>query len=327
MNYRLLGRTNIRVSEVAIGCSGYWGLKTFSEQQALNIIYEAFDRGVNFFDTGHNYSNFNAEPRLGLAIKHLLCNVDRTKLIISSKAGSVIGSAQIINNKKAKVQDFSPEAIESSCYSSIKNLNCDYLDIFQLHGASVDCIKDDLLQRLFDMKRRGMFRFLGINTHNKDNMIRVANNSNIFDMILIDYNLVQLDREREIDRLFGSGVGIVAGTVLAQGHLINKKIGSIKNGSFFWYLARSLFKKSSRQLSRSSKEIRNVLLGIKEMTPAQASFSYILSNKKISSCIFGTTNLNNCIEIIQSSGKDLSENNKAALRKAYEKTRSVISLD
>ena len=72
MKYRQLGNTELRVSEISLGCSGFWGNRYFSEKKATAVIYAAFERGINFFDTGHNYSSFNAEPRLGRIIKEIL---------------------------------------------------------------------------------------------------------------------------------------------------------------------------------------------------------------------------------------------------------------
>ena len=134
MKYRQLGNTDLNISEISIGCSGFWGNRHFSEKKASAVINEAFERGINFFDTGHNYSSFHAEPRLGRIIKEILTNNERSRLIISTKAGTTIPSTPIFSAKKANSSDFSPDYIEHSCTKSIINLNCNYLDIFQLHG-------------------------------------------------------------------------------------------------------------------------------------------------------------------------------------------------
>ena len=186
-------------------------------------------------------------------------------------------------------------------------------------------ITDTLIDRLFAMKKRGMFRYLGINSHTKSELEYISRHPEIFDMVLLDYNVLQLDREEVIDKLHGSGIGVVAGTVLAQGHLVKGRIGSIANGSFFWYLARSSLKATSRRLVKASRDMREVLSSISEMSPAQAAFAYILSNTKISSCVFGTTNINNCLEVIEASGKRLSENSMLAIRKSFERLEKTIS--
>ena len=92
MKYRQLGNTDLSVSEISLGCSGFLGNSYFSGKKASAIIYTAFDRGVNFFDTGYNYSSLHAEPRLGRIVKEMLSSNDRSRLIISSKAGITIPS-------------------------------------------------------------------------------------------------------------------------------------------------------------------------------------------------------------------------------------------
>ena len=325
MKYRKLGNTDLNVSEISIGCSGYWGDKNYSEKDATHIIMTAFEYGINFFDTGHNYSNFNAEPRLGRIVKEILSNNDRSKIVLSTKGGSIIGRAPIFPFTHSKTQDFSPNAIEASCYDSIKNLKCEYLDIFQLHGISQKQITDDLLTRLQTMKKNGMYRYLGINTHNKIELEYISEHPEIFNMVLLDYNVLQLDREDVIRKLFRSGIGVVAGTVLAQGHLLKGMKGSIKSGSFFWYLARSLLKGTSRRLADNSKGMREVLSSITEMSAAQAAFAYILANREISSCVFGTTNITNCIEVIESVDKILSVDNQIKIRHAFKAMAETIS--
>lgn len=325
MNYRKLGKTGLLVSEIAVGCSAFWGNKMFPEQKAAAIIREAFERGVNFFDTGHNYSNFNAEPRLGRILQEILKRNDRSRIVISTKGGSVIGRSPLVSLRRGETKDFSPDAIERSCAASIKNLNCGYLDIFQLHGITKDQMSEALIERLMKMKERGMFRYLGVNTHKEADIRFVAEHPELFDMALIDYNVLQLDREPLIDQLHAAGIGVVAGTVLAQGHLVRGKIGSLSSGSFFWYLARSLLRPSSRRLAQHSRKMRDVLAFIQEMSPAQAAFAYILENKKVSSCVFGTTNLANLREVIAAADKKLSEDSKNKIRRAYEALAFKIS--
>jgi aryl-alcohol dehydrogenase-like predicted oxidoreductase len=175
-----------------------------------------------------------------------------------------------------------------------------------------------------------MYRYLGINTHSKSELEFVSRHSEIFSMVLLDYNVIQLDREPLIDDLNLSGVGVVAGTVLAQGHLAKGKIGSLKNGSlkngsFFWYLARSLLKPTSRRLADASKGMRDALSSVTNMSPAQAAFSYILANKKISSCVFGTTNISNCLEILESTDKQPSPEEMLAIKNAFMSSGMIIS--
>lgn len=293
MKYRKLGQTDLTISEVSVGCSGFWGQKNFPETRALDLIYRAHELGINHFDTGHNYCNFNAEPRLGRALTKLLKAVSREELVISSKGGTVIPHATFLASRNKNSKDFSPNAIEKSCAASVKNLNCDYLDIFYLHGIVQHEVTDELISRLDLMRRMGLFRYVGVNTHSVDMMNFIVQNSGLFDVVLLDYNVLQIDREPMIERLSQAGVGVIAGTVLAQGHLFKNKIGKIRSMADIWYLARALLKRTGRDFSKYSVEMKETLENIPSMNPAQIAFSYVLSNPSVASCIFGTTRIEN----------------------------------
>lgn len=327
MKYRKLGKTNLLVSELAIGCSGFWGNHKFEENKAASVIHEAFEQGINFFDTGHNYCNYYAEPRLGRIVKEIISKNDRTSLIISTKAGTIGGGglSSIFARRKTVTKDFSPDYIEKSCVKSINNLNCDYLDIFQLHGPRKSQITEPLIERLLKMKKKGMFRYLGVTSHVADDMLYISKYPEIFDMVLTDYNTLQLDREPIIDKLHKAGIGVVSGTVLGQGHLVKGKIGQLKTKADFWYLTRARLKDSSRRLTRVSKEMRELLASLNGITGSQAAFAYVLGNPNISSCVLGTTNIVNLLEIVDGINKNIDEDDKIAIRKTFNAISEKIS--
>ncbi|KGF71143.1 hypothetical protein LL06_00645, partial [Hoeflea sp. BAL378] len=128
------------------------------------MITTAFEHGVNFFDTGSNYSNFNAEPRLGRAIEQILRIAPRDSIVVSTKAGSNVGYAPTVADDDLYHSDFSPDALFRTCKKSIENLKCDYIDVFQLHGFKPDLLNDEMFRCLSDLKTKGMVRAVGVNT-------------------------------------------------------------------------------------------------------------------------------------------------------------------
>lgn len=247
-------------------------------------------------------------------------------MVISSKAGTVTPSTPIFSKRAKIAKDFSPDHIEKSCAESIQNLNCDYLDIFQLHGITESQVTPMLIERLSSMKEKGMFRYLGVNTHSEQDMLYISKYPEIYDMVLIDYNLLQLDREPAINELYNAGIGVVAGTVLAQGHLVEGKIGTIKSIADIWYLARAMLKPSGRRLSRNSKKMREAILTSSSMTAAQAAFAYVLENKAISSCVFGTTKISNLLEVIDATNKTLDKDCKTSIRHSFNELPEKVSI-
>lgn len=280
-------------------------------------MHRAFELGVNFFDTGHNYSNYNAEPRLGRALHDLIRSEGRDRVVISTKAGTV-RPRYWRRKDTSRNKNFDPDYIEATCARSLENLKSDYLDIFQLHGLTSDDITDELLNRLVTMKRRGMFRALGVNTHFESDMKRIAEMSDVFDVALIDANVLQLDRAEIIGELHAAGLGVLIGTVLAQGHIIEGKIGHIRRSSDLWYLARAVVRPEGRALDKVAGPMRRTLASIGEMTPAQAAMAFMLCNSHIASCVFGTTRIKNLEEVAQASLMQLSLPSRQLIKATYD---------
>lgn len=76
-----------------------------------------------------------------------------------------------------------------------------------------------------------MFRYLGINTHRESDMIFASERRDTFDVALVDFNVLQLDRILVIEWLHAAGIGVMAGTVFCQGHLFERKIGSFRSAA------------------------------------------------------------------------------------------------
>lgn len=310
---RMLGRTGLAVSPVGLGCSGFWGHRRFAEDAAAAVVERALARGVNLLDTGHNYSGFHAEPRLGRILRPLLARYPRDSLVISSKGGTLTGQAGI---RGVEHRDFSPAAITASCEASLRNLGLDHLDIYQLHGASEHDINDELLLALQRLRERGLIRHTGINTHSASTLRWMIDHPEAFDVVLLDYNVLQQDREPLIDRLHAAGVGVLAGTVLAQGHLLpaRARLPRLADG---WYLARAWLKPSSRALMRSATALRRAVAAVSAQSPAQTAFAYVLGHPGVASGILGTTRIGNLDEVLDTVPAALSRDDRQRLVQAF----------
>lgn len=319
MRRRPLGRSGLEVSEIGLGCSGFWGDKRFSEKKAMAIVEKACHEGINFFDTGSNYSNFNAEPRLGRALRDLIEAEGRHHFVLSSKAGSTKGYAPTVEDDDLSSGDFSPDAIEASCLRSLRNLGTEYLDVFQLHGFDPKACTDELFKRLVSLRTRGLVRCIGVNTHFCRDLKTILKYPEVFDMVLTDCNVLQLDRLDIIDELAAKGIGVTVGTVLAQGFLIRNMLGSIRSGSFFYYLARAILKPTTRAFARHSGPMREALDSISDCTAVHAAFAYLLSYSNISSCVFGTTSLQNLQEVAGASGRTLAPESRRLIEATFAK--------
>jgi len=316
MTYRALGSSGLQVSQIGLGCSGFWGNRRFPEAEAERMVRRALERGVTLFDTGHNYAAFNAEPRLGRILQRAFATHPRDGLVISSKAGTLTGQAGISG---AEQRDFSPAAIERSCAASLRNLHCDHLDIFQLHGIGLEQISDELLTALERMRRSGMFRLLGINTHTGAVMRHLAERRGPFDVALIDYNALQQDREPVIAAMHAAGIGVLAGTVLAQGHLLPAR-PRVPRLADAWYLARAWLKPSSRALMRSAKAMQRTIARVGSQAPAQTAFAYVLQNPAVASGVLGTTRVASLDQVLDTRVEMLAPQERERLVATFQQT-------
>jgi len=229
VNKRQIGLTGISVSEIGLGCASYWGKERFNEAEAIRIVSVAIDKGVNLFDTGHSYSEGNAEVRLGKALKD---RQDKSDLVISSKAGTRIG------NKGKLYKDFSPNWIRESCELSLKRLGLETLPLLHLHGPAVSDINDELIDELLKLKSEGLVRAIGVNSFEDDVLEKVLG-LDVFDFVMPDYNILCKEREPLIEKLNAKGISVIAGAALADS-LYSNRVFKVKGIKDLWYLARAL---------------------------------------------------------------------------------------
>lgn len=310
---RPLGRTGLQVSPVGLGCSGFWGHRRFAESDAARVVTHALERGVNLLDTGHNYSGFNAEPRLGRILRPLLKRFGRQALVISSKGGTLTGQAGLSGVEQ---RDFSPAAITASCEASLRNLGTEYLDVYQLHGIAGHEVTDELLHALQQLRRRGLVGHLGINTHSAQTLRWLLANPHAFDVVLLDYNVLQQDREPLIAQLHAAGIGVLAGTVLAQGHLLPAR-PRVPRLADAWYLARAWLKPSSRRLMRHARAMRREIAAITSQPPARTAFAYVLQHPGVAAGILGTTRVASLEQVLGTDPDLLGTAERARLVAAF----------
>ena len=198
----MLGRTGLRVSVAGLGCGGFSQLGLAAgrgEAHAISIIHQAIDLGVNFFDTAAAYGT---EAILGKAIKA----VRREDVVIATKAPFAVSSGRA-----------APETIVASLDNSLRQLDTDYVDIYQLHGvppAAYDHARDVLAPVLLREKEKGKFRDLGISEtapHDPHHeMIGRAAADGLWEVVMVGFHMMHqnarnvvfpLTRERGIGTL------------------------------------------------------------------------------------------------------------------------------
>jgi aryl-alcohol dehydrogenase-like predicted oxidoreductase len=153
VKYRILGRTGVRISTLALGTSNF--ADPTSEEEAANIIDRAIDAGINLIDTGNNYADGESERIIGRALKK---SGKREQVLISTKVHYPVGPGPNDSGN-------SRLHLIKACRDCLKRLQTDNIDLFQLHRHSENTEIDETLRALTDLVRWGMVTYIGASTH------------------------------------------------------------------------------------------------------------------------------------------------------------------
>ena len=226
MEYRLLGRSGLKVPELCFGVGTFGSGTEFfkawaetSQQQANDIVNICMDAGVNFFDTADVYSDGASETMLGLALKQHA----RTDVLISSKA-TFRRTDQKGPNQVGSSRYHLIEAIEGS----LKRLGTDYLDVYHLHGFDASTPVDETLSALNHLVLAGKVRYIACSNFSGWHLMKSLSTSERYGWAKyvghqVYYSLVGRDYEWELMPLaLDQGVGALVWSPLGWGRLTGK---------------------------------------------------------------------------------------------------------
>lgn len=216
MKYRQLGKSGLRVSELALGSWLTYG-KSVEDQTAKKCIETAYEAGINFFDTANVYEQGQAEIVLGKTLK----NYNRDSLVVASKVYFPMGDGP--NDR-----GLSRKHIFEQCDASLKRLGMDYLDLYQCHRYDENVPIEETLWALDDLQRQGKILYAGVSEWPADKIQeahRIAKERNFRPLVSNQpaYNMIERQIEKEIVPIsMANGMGQVVFSPLAQGILTGK---------------------------------------------------------------------------------------------------------
>ncbi len=152
MEYRPLGRTGVMVSSLCLGVMNFGGVT--NTEDSIAMIDRAIDAGINFIDTANVYNAGESEVVLGKALK---ANGKRDSIVLATKVNGVVGEGQ--NDR-----GISRYHIMKACEDSLRRLQTDHIDLYQLHRPSATIPQDETLRALDDLVRAGKVRYIGSST-------------------------------------------------------------------------------------------------------------------------------------------------------------------
>ena len=244
MKYKTLGKTGLIVSEICLGTmtfggDGFWKAIGAQDQEAASeLVKGAFDQGVNFFDTADVYANGISETMLGQAVRDK--GLRRDEIVIATKGygrvSDIIGpeaSAQDQDEgkRRAKVRNISGNSrkhLFDAIDASLKRLNMDHVDLYQIHGQDPLTPIEEVVDALNDIVKSGRARYVGLcncAAWHTAKALGISERKNVTKFVSMQmyYTLASRELEREVVPLAQSeGLAILPWSPLAGGLLSGK---------------------------------------------------------------------------------------------------------
>jgi aryl-alcohol dehydrogenase-like predicted oxidoreductase len=303
MEYRKLGTTGLKVSEISLGSWLTYG-GYVDKKQAIATLDRAYELGINFFDTANVYRRGESEQVVGEA----LTKYPRSSYVLATKVRGPMGD--LPND-----QGLSRKHIIEQCDASLRRLGVEYIDLYYCHYPDTDTSMEETLRAMDDLVRQGKVHYVGISNMSASDIIKAVSVTEKLGLHPIVanqplYNLFANDIENEIIPLCErNGIGQVVYSPLAQGVLTGKyrsvaefppsSRGSDKDGYQAvqsWLKEHYLIK--ARRLQRLANEFG--------LTLSQLAIAWTLRFANVSSAIIGASRPEQVEENIRASGVRLT---------------------
>ncbi len=298
MKYRRVGKSGLKISEIALGAWLTYG-GTVDASQAIPIIHTAIDNGINFIDIADIYSRGAAEEIVGKAIK----NMKRSDLVISSKLFWPM--SENINDR-----GLSRKHIMESVEKTLKRIGTDYLDIYFCHRFDPETEVEETVRAMDDLVRQGKILYWGTSVWEAAQIERAIGDSRqyrAYAPIVEQPRYHMLDRHIEPEIMptcARYGMGLTVWSPLAQGLLTGKYNEGIPEGSRG---ASSMWLKPDLTETNIAKVRRLTELAHSlDITMGQLALAWVLRRPEVSCAIIGATKIEQVQENLTASDIELS---------------------
>ncbi|EQB32210.1 aldo/keto reductase [Sphingobium ummariense] len=281
MQKRILGRSNLEVSAIGLGCMGLsHGYGGVAKADAVALIRDAVDRGVTFFDTAEVYGPFVNEEVVGEALAPVRDNV-----VIATKFGF-----RIVDGQQQPGLDSRPAHIRAVCDASLRRLGIDTIDLFYQHRVDPDVPIEDVAGTVADLIAQGKVRHFGLSEPGAAT-VRRAHAVQPVAAIQSEYSLWTRDPETNgiLDTCEELGIGFVPFSPLGRGYLT----GAIGKDTVFGDqdMRRNLPRFAPDAMERNQPLVDAVrdVAAAKGVTPAQIALAWVMAQRPWIVPIPGTT--------------------------------------
>ncbi|MDQ2957679.1 MAG: aldo/keto reductase [Actinomycetota bacterium] len=315
MDYTKLGSTGLDVSRICLGCMSFGipdrgnHLWTLDEQASRPLIKQAVEAGINFFDTANVYSDGTSEEILGRALAEF---TDRDEIVLATK---VHGRMRPGPNGSG----LSRKAILAELDASLRRLDVDYVDLYQIHRWDDNTPIEETMQALHDVVRAGKVRYLGASSmyawqFAKAQYLAERHGWTKFVTMQNHYNLIYREEEREMLPLCADqGVGVIPWSPLARGKLTRDWDASSARGETDEF-GKTLYRESDREVVDQVAAIA----AARGVPRAQVALAWVSGQPSVSAPIVGATRADHLADAVQSLQLSLTADELSQLDRCYQ---------
>src|SRR6201997_998810 len=322
MQYVNLGKTGLKVSRICLGCMSYGEVPTvirpgshawaLNESQSQPFFRQALDLGINFWDTANVYSVGSSEELVGRFLK---ANTKRENMVIATKLNGVMRDDP--NGK-----GLSRKEIFFELDQSLKRLQTDYVDLYQIHRWDYETPIEETMEALHDVIKAGKVRYIGASSMYAWQFAKALYVADIhgwtrFISMQNHYNLLYREEEREMMGLCqAEGIGVLPWSPLARGRLTRAWQSETTKRSETDRFGNSMY-------SRTEEDDRKVVDRLGEIAEkrgvprAQVALAWMLSKSVITAPIVGATKPHHLTDAVAALGLRLTAEEIAALEEPY----------
>ncbi|MGC1451601.1 MAG: aldo/keto reductase [Candidatus Sulfotelmatobacter sp.] len=299
MQTRRLGKSNLEVSALGLGCMGMsFGYGPAGDrQEMISVIRAAVERGVTFFDTAEVYGPFTNEELVGEALAPF-----RKQVVIATKFGFKLDP----NTGKQAGLDSRPEHIKEVAEASLKRLKTEVIDLFYQHRVDPNVAIEDTAGAVKDLIQQGKVKHFGLSEAGVQT-IRRAHKVQPVTALQSEYSLFWREPEVEvIPTLEELGIGFVPFSPLGKGFLTGKISDHTKFDKTDFRNIVPRFTPENRKANQALVDLLGRFAHQKKSTPAQIALAWLLAQKPWIVPIPGTTKLHRLEENIAAANVQLS---------------------
>jgi len=326
MEYRSLGRTGVPVSVICLGCMNFGGATP--EDESIKIIHHALDNGVNFVDTANVYSRGISETITGKALKGR-----RDKVVLATKVHGKMADDDPLaygNNRRHIIEQ---------CDASLKRLQTDHIDLYQIHRPQSDMAIDETLRALDDLIRAGKVRYIGTSSFASWQVMESLWVSkelglNRFVTEQPPYHLLDRGIERELVPMAQTyGIGILPWSPLARGFLSGKyKRGQdVPEGSRFASdsgRTGQIGRRTQQHFTDLAYNVIDVVEALaqeKGCTPAQVALAWVIRQPGVTSPIVGPRTMAHLEDNLGAVDVEMTDADRARLDEVAEPEKAIAT--